>query len=189
MKRLFVGLRLSTPSIDAIVGVVGELRPLLPDVRWVPESNLHLTLLFIGDVGDENVANVDGYLASLSVESTIHGVLEGVGTFPSRGSAKVFHVRVGEAATIVQLSHRIRDACESLPGLRVPAVRAFVPHVTVGRSRSRRGTSLRSDTKRALSSISLSCVERFDRFVLFESILSRQGPHYTEISSYPLFVR
>jgi len=189
VKRLFIGLKLSAPSIEAVAGVVVKLRPLLPDVKWVPERNLHITLLFVGDVGDEKVGDVDGLLSLLSVESTIHGVLEGVGTFPSRGSATVFHVRVGEAATITRLSHRVRGACGSVPGLFVPVVRKFVPHLTVGRSRSRRGIILSAATTRALSSITRVREERFDRFVLFESILSRQGPRYVEIESYPLYVR
>jgi len=46
MHRLFVAIRPPDPIIDALVDAMDDS----PELGWVPEDNLHLTLRFIGEV-------------------------------------------------------------------------------------------------------------------------------------------
>ena len=61
MTRAFVAL-LVDDAIRASVGAeIERLRPLSRAVAWVPAANLHVTLKFLGERSDEQLAEVDGY--------------------------------------------------------------------------------------------------------------------------------
>jgi 2'-5' RNA ligase len=66
-----------------------------------------------------------------------------------------------------------------------PERRAFHPHITLARWKGRRTREVHAflERKRGLASGPF----RIDRFDLFESHLSRHGPHYEEVDNYELF--
>src|SRR3712207_959505 len=46
MHRLFVAIRPPEPVRDLVIDAMDDS----PDLRWVPDDNLHITLRFIGEV-------------------------------------------------------------------------------------------------------------------------------------------
>ncbi len=67
--RLFIGI----PITDALISELQIIRPELKTVsnlRWVPNENLHITLLFIGET---DVKNIDGI--KTSVKLTLQSML------------------------------------------------------------------------------------------------------------------
>lgn len=50
--RLFVALTPPAEVIDALQTLTVPLRELAPDLRWTPPEQWHLTLVFLGEVGD-----------------------------------------------------------------------------------------------------------------------------------------
>ncbi|HJR19354.1 MAG TPA: RNA 2',3'-cyclic phosphodiesterase, partial [Actinomycetota bacterium] len=53
--RLFVAVDLPATVKDELDRLIAALRPSIPDAKWVPRDNIHLTLSFLGEVGDERV--------------------------------------------------------------------------------------------------------------------------------------
>jgi RNA 2',3'-cyclic 3'-phosphodiesterase len=128
VPRLFVAL-------DLPESVKRSLEPLakgLGDVRWATPDQQHLTLRFIGEVGNGAVHDVIEALATVpSVPFQL--TLEGLGHFPPRGEPRVLWVGVEKSAELKRLKRRIDRALEEagIP----PEGRKFAPHVTIARMR------------------------------------------------------
>ena len=60
MIRSFIAVDLSTEVLGRIDQVCRQLRQSLPGapIRWVPVKNIHLTLKFLGDVSEGNLAPI-----------------------------------------------------------------------------------------------------------------------------------
>lgn len=129
MPRLFVAL-------DLPESVKRSLEPLakgLGDVRWTTPDQQHLTLRFIGDVGNGEVRDVVEALAAVpSVPFQL--ALNGLGHFPPRGEPRVLWVGVEQSAELARLKRRIDRALQEA-GVLLEG-RKFAPHVTLARIRA-----------------------------------------------------
>jgi 2'-5' RNA ligase len=88
--RLFVGVALP----DVVRADMDTLVEPVEGLRWVPQENLHLTLRFLGDVDADKQARIEEALAGVRVQPFILPV-EGIGVFPTRGTATVRWVGLG----------------------------------------------------------------------------------------------
>jgi 2'-5' RNA ligase len=176
MHRLFAAIRPPQPILDLLIDAMDDS----PDFRWQDEEQLHLTLRFIGEV-ERPVADdlADALSAVRACPFDIR--LSGVGRFEQRNSGALW-AGVEPKAPLATLAGKIERACIGV-GLE-PERRAFHPHITLARWKGRRGHELASflDRKGGLTSAPFTV----DRFILFESRLSRHGAHYEEIAEYPL---
>ena len=89
--RLFVGVEVDDAITREAGRVVAALRGRLATVgvRWVPPGNLHVTVKFIGHVGDDRAAAL---LAALDQPVALAGFdieVAGCGRFPTRGAPRV----------------------------------------------------------------------------------------------------
>ncbi len=102
----------------------------LPQVRWVPEENLHLTLRYLGPLSSSQVEEVQERLKGLFFHP-FSLKLEGVGHFQGKGRHGVIWVGIRENTFVSSLKKNmdllLRDL--SLPS----DPRPFHPHVTLGR--------------------------------------------------------
>jgi RNA 2',3'-cyclic 3'-phosphodiesterase len=113
---------------------------LAPDFRWVAAESVHLTLRFLGGVDRHRLAALVADLRTLTVEP-FPVTLDGLGTF-GRGSV-VRVVWLGLAAGADQLRRlaaEIEAKCAA-EGFEAEA-RPYNPHLTLARSRQRRGDRL-----------------------------------------------
>src|SRR5271154_3617190 len=129
MLRLFVGIEFP-PELKLRLSQISGLG--VSGARWVAPGNFHLTLRFIGEIGEDVATDVDEALADIRARRfTLQ--LAGTGVF---GGNKPHTLWVG-AERDPQLA-RLRDKIE-LALIRVglePEVRKFAPHVTLARLRN-----------------------------------------------------
>ena len=176
MHRLFVAIRPPDEVVDLLVDAMDES----PELRWVGDEQLHLTLRFVGEVERPLANDLVAALGTLRFEP-FEVRLAGVGRFDRRGGGALW-AGIEPKAPVAALAAKVERACQAV-GLG-PERRAFHPHITLARWKG--GSSLAADAfverARGLSS------EPFpvDRFILYESHLSRHGPHYEEVASYSL---
>jgi len=181
--RCFVAVDLAAHVLAAIEKVVGEMRQVGGDVRWVSSGNLHVTLKFLGEVPE---ARVDAARAALSrcagLRPPFDVTARGLGTFPNLRRARVLWVGLAGP----DLSNLAREVDEALAGEGFNReARPVVPHVTVGRVRSPRGW------ERVLAAMQPYWEDSFgesrvDEIVLYRSELRPQGPRYTALERVPL---
>ena len=190
MPRAFVAVLLDEPTRRAVAAQVDRLRPLSKAVAWVPPHNLHLTLRFLGDQTEAQLAEVVPALEeAASGVPTFTLSLRGLGAFPGLDHPRTLWVGISDGVQEVQrLQARVAETLERR-GVPIEA-RAWQPHVTIGRvtddKRWRREgmAELRSSIIRggatALGTMGVNSI------ALMRSDLYTSGARYTGIASMPL---
>src|SRR5438874_12862024 len=171
MHRLFVAIRPPENIRDLLIDAMDEG----PDFRWQDEEQLHLTLRFVGEVERpiaEDLADALGRIRAKCFEVRINGV----GRFEQRNSGALW-ADVEPKAPLTALAAKVERVCVAV-GLE-PERRAFHPHITLARWKGRRTREAASflERRRGLASEPWDV----DRFILFESRLSRHGAHYEQV--------
>ena len=186
MPRAFVAVPLDDPTKRAVSAQIERLRRLSKAVAWVPPRNLHLTLRFLGDQTEEQLAEVLPALeeAASGIPSFTLG-FKGLGAFPTLDRPRTLWVGVSDGAAEVQrLQARVAASLERR-GMPIEA-RAWLAHLTIGRvTDGKRGSregmpELRSAMmRRATASFGKMPVASM---ALMRSDLYSSGARYTSIA-------
>jgi 2'-5' RNA ligase len=182
--RLFLAVPLSDSLRENVSAWTDELRREHSGWRWVTAANLHLTLRFYGETGEETAARLRDRLSLYrDIEGPFRLELAGWGAFPSVSRPRVLWIGVGgEVGPLERLAERAeRDAVDL--GFE-PERRRFHPHLTVARAARGRGSP-------SLPPGGEPGEPRFgdmpvDRLVLYRSQLGPQGPTYDRVLEVPL---
>ncbi len=180
MARLFVALTLpETVRIE-----LGALAAPLAGVNWVPPSNLHLTLRFIGNATAEEQEAFEKKLARVKVEPFILPV-SGVGLFPTRGPAKVLWVGLDRGhPRLFQLRQRIDEALLAVNA--ALDVNSFHPHITVARLTKEHGPGQLAKFLQRNTAFEAPPF-RVSEFILMAGELRPgQPPAYRSVRTFPL---
>ncbi len=188
LLRAFIAIELSADIRQAISTQSAVMQARLKGcVRWVPASNIHLTLKFLGDVAPSNVEMLK---QSLQAEASQHPVFDlsvsGLGAFPNARHARVIWVGIQAPATLNRIQHAIESACARLG---YPAEeRPFSPHLTIGRIREQVSTSESQAIRTVLETTRVGELGamRVETVHLFKSDLQPSGAIYTSLHSAPL---
>jgi|Deesub1362A_J573_1020465.scaffolds.fasta_scaffold01029_3 2'-5' RNA ligase len=170
---------------SALVGILDELAQLKAGLKLVEPQNLHLTLKFLGEVGEDMVGDIyDAMIKAFSPFSPFEVSLRGVGVFPSLRYIRVIWVGIEEnKEKLIEMQSRLE---ENLSSLGIGKERKkFDPHLTLARVRSPRG---REDVKdfvveNATRSFGKALVDKVE---LKRSTLTPKGPIYSTIKSVAL---
>lgn len=202
--RTFVAIELDPVILRRAIGLVERLRPYAPGAKWVEEENLHVTLQFVGELSDHEVADACSqaeWAARANPPFTMR--VAGVGAFPDLARPKALWLGVSDGADqITRLHEDLDDALGHLIVKRDN--RPYVPHLTLarlggggrfggargggrgGRSGSGRGSSpYLADTLAGLSDYDAGS-QGVDAISVFSSELRREGPEYHLMARCPL---
>lgn len=180
MVRLFTAVRVP----ERFVPVIAELEAQLPSngLKLVKPEIAHITLRFIGEVVEERVPQIVDALRSVRMHK-FDALLKGMGAFPSPRRARV--VWMGCEGEFVPLFKSVEDALCSTGMDREK--KQYHPHITLARVKrltEEDGTRLEEVIRRHKST-QFGGFE-VNEFVLFESILRKEGPTYREIEAFTL---
>jgi 2'-5' RNA ligase len=132
--RTFIALDLDKPVRDRLIAMQEKLARAGVPVKWVEPDNLHLTLLFLGEVDFRDSPEVCRAVAAACADfGPFPMTVEGVGCFPNPRRPRVLWAGVGDGADEVTGLH---DALEP-PLLELGCYRreerGYTPHITLGR--------------------------------------------------------
>ena len=177
MTRLFAAVELPERIREALAVISHGL----PGARWVAQENLHLTLRFVGEVGDEEAEALRVCLESVQVP-TFELQLRGLGQFLRGSKAETLWAACLPSAALSRLQQDVEKAVVAAGG--IPQKQPFHAHVTVGRLRQVRLERLQE----YLSEFADFETESFpvEEFQLMSSHLRPDGPIYSIEESYPL---
>ena len=180
--RAFVGV----PVGAAVAARIGAVRNEVGGeaVRWVPAENLHLTLKFLGNVEEAQVASICSALREALADTAGFCVTaRGLGVFPASRRPRVLWIGLA-APELGQVAGWVERALEPL-GVERAATR-FQPHVTIGRWRrpESQGVALREELARWRDRE--FGVVRVDEVTLFQSVLRPAGAVYSALEVFPL---
>lgn len=175
--RAFVAVFPPPETQEALADAARGL-PVVGKVRLTPPANIHLTLKFLGDVSQEDLARMAEALEPVRERhEPFEAGISGFGAFPSPRRARILWAGIGEGAA--ELRALARDVEESLEPLGFEREdRTYVPHLTLGRARGR---------PVALETVESSPVPGFlvRQVELVESVLGGAGAAYSTLAAYP----
>lgn len=176
MHRLFIAIRPPEDVRDLLIDAMDDS----PALRWVGDEQLHLTLRFIGEVERpvaNDIAAALGHVRSPAFDLSVVGV----GKFEQRNGGALW-AGIHPKEPVAALAAKIERSIQSV-GLE-PEHRAFSPHITLARWNRRNAEAVDAFLRR--NSDLRSDPFRVDSFILFESRLSRHGPHYEAVAEFSL---
>lgn len=184
--RSFLAFELPRDVRTTLERVVSEIRRHHLPLRWVKPQNIHLTIVFLGDVKPEVLKPIQEGVKEVCAEfGPFSAAIRGVGTFPNKKNPRVLWL--GLDGEMERLS-RFRDALQhSLTPFGIQEEkRSFRPHLTLGRFRKGKGRI--SDLQPVLSTYATveSPLSVLPELVLFRSDLRPEGAIYTRLGAWPL---
>jgi 2'-5' RNA ligase len=151
------------------------------DVKWVEPDNIHLTLKFLGEIKDEQSAEVCEITKQVAAgHKKFNLEIETVGSFGGR-SAKVVWVGAGKGAD--ELLALQKDLDEHLTLAGYPSEdREFSAHLTLCRVRNPKAGIKLADACKAFEKYKLGSIAA-DALCVYQSQLTPAGPIYTLLAS------
>lgn len=134
--RLFIAALLPDEIRARMDEYIGALRSRSGGVKWEQREKLHVTLKFLGSVEDSKVPDVSSIIDGLVRNySPFETDITGYGGFPDMRYPRILYIGLSENPELSSLQGRIDEALEPLGFPR--ETRGFLPHVTIGRIKSR----------------------------------------------------
>ena len=184
--RSFLAFELPEVMKNTIVRVYGEVGHYGLDARWVKPENIHLTIVFMGNIKTDDIASLGEEARNVcSGYGTFEIAIKGIGCFPNRQRPRVLWI--GLNGDIERMSRFRDDLQKSLKAFGVKEERRrFIPHLTLARFRSTRkiGPGL-GEILNAYEALD-SPYECLSELFLFKSELNPGGAVYTKLKSWPL---
>jgi 2'-5' RNA ligase len=135
--RLFVAIVPPRRALDELEATVAPLRPAWPALRWAGRPAWHLTLAFLGEVGDDVAAGLEPRLSRAAHRHPSLALsLAGGGAFPSAGRARVVWAGIdSDRPALLGLARSVAAGARRAGAPPPDEGRKFRPHVTLARCR------------------------------------------------------
>src|SRR5262245_50717195 len=109
--RTFIGIEVGDAIRTNAVALQQALAKTGADVNWVPLENLHITLLFLGEVDDRELASVCRAVADAVKREPVFKLrVNGVGAFPNARRPKTLWAGVTDGAAELARLHGLIEA-------------------------------------------------------------------------------
>ena len=184
--RSFIAIGIPETILQAIGKAQETLKGYDLGIRWVRKEGIHLTLKFLGNIGWDDVEEIQVAMKEAAKDFSPFTVrAEGIGVFPDLKRPRVIWVGVsGEVEGVRALQ---KDLESRLNGLGFPREkRSFKGHLTLGRVKGR------LDVARLTKALEVLEGFRTESFtaqsvVLFQSDLRPNGAVYSKLAEVPLY--
>jgi len=182
--RAFIAMEIDNPEVLAAIATFQEqIRQTGGDVKIVEPQNVHFTLLFLGEISEEEVSLLQERLSAIRYQA-FEAELTGTGVFPNPSRINVVWVGVDSGAE-TNLSNVADNIVKSLAGTRFKPDKQFEPHLTVARIKSGRAREKILEVVNSNSSTRFGR-QQFKEFGLKKSDLTAAGPIYTDLHRFKL---
>jgi RNA 2',3'-cyclic 3'-phosphodiesterase len=184
MARLFAAIEIGPVAQSRIADEQERLKETMraSSIRWTKRDQLHITLVFIGEVPDQRAARIIETMRDAIPHPPFRFELGGIGAFPPRGAPRALWIGVTSgAAQMIRVQSLVADRLEGIGVERER--RPFSPHLTLGRWRDSRPSD-----RPLTSSGQPPTLARVDvkGVTLFQSRVSSDGSTYTRLVETPL---
>jgi RNA 2',3'-cyclic 3'-phosphodiesterase len=179
MPRLFVAL----PVPEEVSAELTALQSGVPDARWVPAENFHVTLCFAGEVQGAVMRDFEEELGDIS-GPRFAVALDGVEQFASGRQPKALAARVQKSDRLDWLQQKVSSVARNC-GIEIER-RKFRPHVTLARFAN--GAEAGHHLAQFMASHAQFRAGPWvaEHFSLYSSRGGRSGSIYTEEAAYHL---
>ncbi len=183
--RTFIAIELPKPVKETLARLEERLKRTGADVKWVEPDNIHLTLKFLGEVGEEKLDRIyEAMQKTCADKKTFLTRISGVGAFPRLSSPRTIWAGIDKGEK--EIKEIAKDLEEKIQKLGIPKEdRPFSSHITIGRTRSglNRDKLIRELTA-AGDFLNAGLLEfNVGKITLFQSTLTSKGPIYEPLKT------
>jgi 2'-5' RNA ligase len=180
MKRLFIGIPIQSDKATKQAGIWKNDRQLNSNqLNWTKPGNWHITLFFLGDTTASKIS-----LLQNMVEESFNGIeafkteLSGLGVFPNPNNPKVLWMGLTDIQPLLPGRNQLGELLQQ-NGFPFDS-KPLKPHLTLARIKHLNDRPGFETLLKDYQQFSFGTVE-IDRIVLYESILTQQGPVYEPV--------
>jgi RNA 2',3'-cyclic 3'-phosphodiesterase len=190
MTRTFIALEMDEAQQCHLSNTIQRVARALPSVRWTDPANIHLTLAFLGELDDEQLAAAsDAAEAAAQSASAFSYRLSRLGIFGPERQPRVIWMGIDEDSGALLHLHAALCLALEQRGFAVDE-RPFAPHLTLARVKA----SLTLEEQHRLHDllagsqpdIAVNASYLMQNIYLMKSELSRSEARYTCLQSYTL---
>jgi 2'-5' RNA ligase len=136
-RKIFISINLPVRDKKRLIRVTEKWQDL--PVKWIKEQNLHITLVFLGHISDEDMAEICEKVSEVAKNVEIFDLeFEKIELSPDAENPKIIWLR-GETNENLRVLH---EKIEKALGLYVFSKKSFRPHITLGKIRRRKWEAL-----------------------------------------------
>lgn len=191
MTRTFIALEMNEAVQRHLGNVIDQVARVLPGVRWVDPSGIHITLAFLGELTDGELGGVKHAVQAVAQRvAPFSYSLSRLGIFGPAHQPRVIWMGIEEPAGALQrLQHNL---VQELSRRSFPVdKRPFSPHFTLARIKTPLSPDELQQLQRLLDGpqqgLLSSELYQVRSIAVMKSELSRAGAHYTSLQTYTLF--
>ena len=182
-KRLFVAILLPEEILQNLEEAQKNFKRFARDAKWVQVHSIHLTLKFLGYVDPSKIQDIRQALAAVSQRfPPLKISVKGCGFFPNSRKPSIFWAGI-ESKEIVSIQQALESELANL-GFEAEE-RTFNPHLTLARFRDPHGLMPLVEEANQFQNTTFGEFIA-NSFILFESILHREGAEHIFLAEYPL---
>ena len=186
--RVFIAIDIDEKVRAAIADVQKQLNAKVDirkgDAKWVEPENIHLTLKFLGEISDEQLAEVNEIANTVAAAHNKFTLdIESVGSFGGR-SAKVVWVGAGKGTDALLALQKDLDDLLAQAGY-PKEEREFSAHLTICRVKNPKAGFKLADAVGQFAKLKLGSIDA-DAVCVYQSQLTPAGPIYTLLGSFKL---
>jgi RNA 2',3'-cyclic 3'-phosphodiesterase len=180
--RTFIGVPLAPAIRDKLVALQEQFAETSGSVKWVEPENLHVTMLFLGDVDAREVVTVCKTVERVvAVMGPFTMRVAGIGCFPNPRRPRTIWAGIEEGAQELVELHNALEVPLMEQGCYRREERAFTPHITLGRVKGESDTQALAEAMKQQADWFAGQTTVKEIHVL-SSELTRDGPAYTVMS-------
>ena len=184
MKRIFIAVEI-VPGKE-FISIFSLLSKMFENerVKWVEQSNIHITLAFLGDIRIDLIQTISGMLEKKCGGSgSFELFLRGLGLFKNMKDPRIIWAGIDSSEKLVTLHRTILTGLGEC-GIKIEE-RLFEPHITLGRIRELKNPEL---IRKFIEEFRETEIQKVvvTEVILYESILLPSGPVYKPINKISL---
>ena len=184
MKRVFLALNLPEKIKEELLNFQ-KLWPTLP-CKWVKKENLHITLLFLGNLNETQLKELQKKAQEIALQfSPFFVFLEKITYGPQIKKPRMVWVKVKREENLLKLEKKLKEEIFALPSFKYKQKeeREFLPHITLARLKSWEFQRLDPQERPEIKE-DLSLKFEARSFEIMESKLKRGGAEYFILESF-----
>jgi 2'-5' RNA ligase len=178
--RTFLAVDVGTEVRKRAAALQQQLARTGVEVKWVAPDQMHLTLLFLGDVNELDLVKVCRAVKEVAAtEPPFPLRVAGVGAFPNNRRPKILWGGVTDGADALRRIYGALEARLIDLGVYRKEDRDYTPHLTLGRLKADGGEDLAKELPKLMAWDGGRAV--VDEVLVYSSELRRDGPEYAVI--------
>jgi len=184
--RSFLAFELPLEIKNIVARVSDELRRSTLAAKWVKVDNIHLTVVFMGNVREDDIPAIEeGVQDVCQTFGPFDASLKGMGCFPDKRKPRVLWLGLdGDLERMSLFRDGLQKHLKAF-GIKEEK-RKFRPHLTLARFRTPRRMDVKEDQILSKYEDLSSPVCTLGELILFKSDLKPSGAEYTKLRVWPL---